>query len=156
MLQIRLPDGHEYNFHTAVFDYNGTIAADGAVANEVKRLLATLATVLRVVVITADTFGRAADQLKYLPIELVILGENEDGAAKAAFVADVGAEGVVAIGNGVNDRAMFAGAALAIGILGPEGASLPTLLAADLVVPGPAEAIGLLLTPKRLIATLRR
>lgn len=155
MLQIRLPDGREYNFHTAVFDYNGTIAADGVVANEVKRLLVALAGHLRVVVLTADTFGRAADQLHYLPVELVILGEGEGGAAKAAFITAAGADGVVAIGNGVNDRAMFETAALAIGIIGPEGASLPTLLAADLVVPGPAEAIGLLLTPKRLVATLR-
>lgn len=155
MLTVQLPGGRDYTLHTAVFDYNGTLAADGLVADEVKRRLAALAEVLRVVVVTADTFGQARDQLEYLPVELVILGEGEGGAAKAAFVAAAGADGVVAVGNGVNDRDMFTAAALAICVLGPEGASLPTLLAADIAVPGPLEAIGLLLSPKRLVATLR-
>jgi soluble P-type ATPase len=156
MIEVTLPHGRQYAFHTAVFDYNGTLAADGLIAAEVKGLLAALAERLRVVVVTADTFGLARDQLQFLPVELVILGAGEDGAAKAAFVEKAVADGVVAIGNGVNDKGMFMAAALSICILGPEGASVPTLLAADIAVPDPAAAIGLLLHPRRLVATLRR
>ncbi len=154
MIEVSLPLGRKYAFHTAVFDYNGTLAADGLIAAEVKGLLAALAERLRVVVITADTFGLAHDQLQFLPIEIVIIA-GELGDAKTKFVEQAGADGVVAIGNGVNDEGMLAAAALSICIVGAEGASVPTLLAADIVVPDPAAAIGLLLTPRRLVATLR-
>lgn len=156
MLEVTLPDGREYKFHTAVFDYNGTLARDGLLTAVVKDGLAALAGRLRVAVITADTFGIARDQLHGLPVETVILAAGEGGAAKAAFVEAAGAGGVVAVGNGVNDREMFAAAALSVCVLGGEGASVATLLAADIAVPGPEEAIGLLLHPKRLVATLRR
>jgi len=156
MIEVTLPQGRKYAFHTAVFDYNGTLAADGLIAAEVKGLLAALAERVRVVGLTADTFGLARDQLQFLPVELVILGSGEDGAAKAKYVEGIGADGVAVVGNGVNDKDMFAVAALSICVLGPEGASVPTLLAADVVVPDPAAAIGLLLHPRRLVATLRR
>lgn len=154
MIEVSIPLGRQYAFHTAVFDYNGTLAADGFIAAEVKSLLAGLAERLRVVVITADTFGLARDQLQFLPVEVVIIA-GETATAKAKFVEEAGADGVVAIGNGVNDKGMFAAAALSICILGAEGASVPTLLAADIAVPDPAAAIGLLLNPRRLVATLR-
>ncbi|MDT8903209.1 hypothetical protein [Anaeroselena agilis] len=156
MLEVALPDGRTYAFHTAVFDYNGTLAVDGLLPAAVKDGLIALAGRLRVAVITADTFGIARDQLRGLPVELVILAAGEGAAAKAAFVEAAGAGGVVAVGNGVNDKEMFAAAALSVCILSTEGASVPTILAADIVVPGPEAAIGLLLNPTRLEATLRR
>ncbi len=156
MLTVKLPDGREYNLHTAVFDYNGTLAVDGVVSAAVGSLLAVLTQKLRVVIVTADTFGLARSQLCRLPVELVVLGPGQGGPDKAAYVLAAGADGVVAIGNGVNDAGMFAAAALAVCIVGTEGASVPTLLAADIVVPGPEAAIGLLLDPRRLVATLRQ
>lgn len=50
---------------------------------------------------------------------------------------------------------MVAAAALGIAIVQQEGAAVETLLAAKLVVPDIGAALGLLLNPTRLIATLR-
>lgn len=157
MISITLPDGRSFDFHYAVFDYNGTLAHDGVMAENVKSLLAKLAEQLKVTVITADTFGLAAGQLAAVPnVNLTILERGQDGRAKAALVETLGAEATVAVGNGANDHLMFAAAKLSICILGAEGADVATLLAADVVVRSPEEAIGLLLNSRRLIATLRR
>jgi soluble P-type ATPase len=50
---------------------------------------------------------------------------------------------------------MFAASALAIVVVGQEGACVKSLLAADIVVTSPLDAMDLLLRPKRLVATLR-
>jgi soluble P-type ATPase len=67
----------------------------------------------------------------------------------------LGAEHVVAVGNGRNDVAMFEAAALGIAVLGPEGAAGVLLQVADVVVPDVYVALELLLHPRRLKATLR-
>ena len=68
----------------------------------------------------------------------------------------LGAERVVAIGNGANDAEMLAAAALGIAVLGPEGLATATLRAVDVVVGRIEDALDLLLQPQRLVATLRR
>jgi phosphoserine phosphatase len=78
------------------------------------------------------------------------------GEDKASYVRALGDEQVVAVGNGANDVAMFAVAALAIVVLGREGASADTLAAARVVVTSPLDALDLLRFPLRLSATLRR
>jgi soluble P-type ATPase len=61
----------------------------------------------------------------------------------------------VAIGNGANDRLMVARAELGIAVIGPEGAAATTVAAAAVVCPTIASALGLLINPMRLVATLR-
>jgi soluble P-type ATPase len=85
-----------------------------------------------------------------LPVAVV-----HDGEDKARMVRSLGASSVVAIGNGRNDVPMFQAAALAIAVLGPEGADPHALMAADIVAADPLDAIDLLLSPARLRATLR-
>jgi P-type E1-E2 ATPase len=79
-----------------------------------------------------------------------------EASQKAAFVRGLGAEHVVAIGNGANDAAMLQKAAIGIAVLGPEGLALEALLAADVVAPDILTALELLQDPARLVATLRR
>jgi phosphoserine phosphatase len=67
----------------------------------------------------------------------------------------MGAENVVAIGNGVNDSLMLKKAALGIVVIGGEGAAQKTIKEADIVVKDIHDALGLLLNRLRLIATLR-
>ncbi|MDA8194667.1 MAG: hypothetical protein M0Z53_11825 [Thermaerobacter sp.] len=59
------------------------------------------------------------------------------------------------VGNGLNDQQMFHDAELAIGVVGPEGAVISTLVAADIVVSSIENALTLLLSPTRLVTTLR-
>jgi len=81
---------------------------------------------------------------------------GDEGEQKAAYVRDLGAERVVAIGHGANDADMLNCAALGICVLSPEGAARETLSAADLIVPDIFAALELLDKPLRIVATLRK
>ncbi len=60
------------------------------------------------------------------------------------------------MGNGRNDGELVVAAALGIVVVQGEGAAKDTLLAADVVAPDIGAALGLLLHPGRLAATLCR
>ena len=107
--------------------------------------------------VSVDTFGR----LDYIAALLGVRAKRLEAgrpetAQKANVVRHMGAERVVAIGNGANDADMLGKAALGIAVVGPEGLAAGALAAADVVVPSINDAPGLLRNPKRLIATLRR
>jgi P-type E1-E2 ATPase len=136
-------------------DLNGTIACDGELLPGVVERMAALRRHLQITLLTADTHGRAAATAEALGIGLQRIAAGEEAAHKAQFVRAAGAERVVAIGNGANDAEMLRAAALGIAVLGEEGLAVPALLAADVVAPGIAAALDLLLIPTRLRATLR-
>ncbi len=156
MIAVELPQGRKITIEHVVFDYNGTLAEAGRMRDTVKKKLAALATQVHVAIITADTFGQAKQGLTDVTgIELIVLPEGATGKEKAQYVHDWGAENTVAVGNGVNDQAMFMVAGLRICVLGPEGANAGLLAASNIVVSSPDAALDLLLEPLRLVATLR-
>jgi len=104
--------------------------------------------------VTADTFGTAGT-LKGLGVEIELLPPCDQVAAKAKIVRAIGREQTVAVGNGMNDEVMLREAALGVLVIGREGAAVRSLLAADLVVTSIEDALDLLASPKRLIASLR-
>ncbi|MDU2066769.1 MAG: hypothetical protein E6713_18295 [Sporomusaceae bacterium] len=156
MITINLPDDRKYEFSHVVFDYNGVLAEDGRISKQVKILLAELTKKVSVVVITADTFGTAQEELADVAdVELLILPDDKDGTEKARYVAEFGQGKTVVVGNGVNDQPMFFVAALKVCVIGPEGVSSGIMAAANVIVKSPEDAIGLFLYPERLLATLR-
>lgn len=155
MLELVIPGRETLRLEHMVLDYNGTIAVDGRLAAGVSERLAALAERLTLHVITADTFGLAAAEMAGLPVTLQIIGTGDQAAAKRSLVQRLGPQCVAAAGNGANDVLMLKEAALGICILGAEGAATPTLLASDVVVSHPADALDLLLRGGRLAATLR-
>ena len=90
-----------------------------------------------------------------LSVELTILDAADQAQAKARYVESLEAEKTVAMGNGRNDRFMIERARLGVAILEGEGCSVETLSAADVYARSSTEGLDLLLTPKRLVATLR-
>jgi len=104
-------------------------------------------------VATADTFGTAKNALARLPIDVRMVQTGHD---KVRLVDGLGADHVVAIGNGRNDIGMIRKVALGIAVVGPEGAAGVLLREADVVVHDIRCALDLLLRPLRLKATLRR
>ncbi len=86
----------------------------------------------------------------------ILIPVQKQAEAKLDYIEKLGADTVVAVGNGANDAAMLERAALGIAVIGPEGAAAKTLQKADVVAPDIRSALELLLFPKRLIATLRR
>lgn len=155
MIVIEIPGVGRLELAHLVLDYNGTLALDGHLLEGVASRLRAVADELRVVVLTADTFGRAREELGDLPCEVIVLNPGDEGRAKAEYVRSFGADETVAIGNGRNDGAMLAEAALGIAVMLTEGAAGVTLRAADLVFPRITDALDALLHPQRLVAGLR-
>jgi soluble P-type ATPase len=140
-----------------VLDYNGTLAVDGSLVPGSALRIGSLAEHLTVVVLTADTFGMAAQELDGLPCEIRILPQTSDEArAKLAVINEFGAENCAAVGNGANDALMLEAARLGVAVIGHEGAAQATAASADMLVTSPLDAMDLLLKPLRLKAGLRR
>jgi soluble P-type ATPase len=156
MIEIEVPGFTRYRLQHIVLDVNGTIAKDGRLLEGVQELFAELRPSLDIHLVTADTHGgqKAIDET--LGLKAVRIESQNQVKAKLDYIRQLGAEKVVAVGNGANDSAMLEHAALGILIIGPEGAAVESLLKAKVAVPDIRAALELLLHPKRLMATLRR
>jgi soluble P-type ATPase len=155
MIQVDIPGYRVLRLTHLVMDYNGTLAVDGRLESGVPAMLTTLAGELEIHIVTADTFGRAAEQLKDVPVNLAILPPGHQDVAKRDVVNRLGCAGTVAVGNGRNDRLMLQAAELGIAVVLQEGVAGATLAAADIVCNGILPALELLAHPLRLTATLR-
>jgi soluble P-type ATPase len=155
MIELDIPGTGQLNIHHLVMDYNGTLAVDGVLLEELVQPLMLLAKRLQHHVVTADTFGLAAGQLASLPCRLTILPPDEQAEAKRAYVRALGPQHCAAIGNGRNDRLMLQEAAIGILLVQAEGAARQSIEAADIICRHAADALALFLEPRRLVATLR-
>ena len=156
MIEVEVPGRGTLRLEQLLLDLNGTIALDGALLDGVAERLQALTGQLEIRVASADTYGRLGAIAAELGVAAARLRAGESEAEeKAAIVRALGAERVVAIGNGVNDAAMLREAALGVAVLGCEGLAVVALQAADLVVPSIGDALDLLLNPRRLRASLR-
>ena len=155
MLKLNVPGYKTLSLSFLVLDYNGTIACDGHLIPGINDLLIELSQHLAIHILTADTFGGVKEELKNIPCEIVVIAKEDQAQAKADYVRKLDAKKTVCIGNGANDAEMFGLAALSIAVVGREGAAMAALREADIVVGNPQDALGLLLNPKRLLATLR-
>jgi len=157
MIQIDIPGFGNISIVHAVFDYNGTLAKDGKIKENIRDGLIKLSEHIKIHVITADTFGIAASQLDGIPVNLHILkktNENED-SQKQIFVQKLGADKVVAFGNGNNDKTMLQTAQIGVAVIGDEGCSSKAIQSSDIIVKSILEGLDLLLKPLRCTATLR-
>lgn len=155
MIEVDVPSFGKLTLEHLVLDYNGTLAVDGEPLPGVRESLAALAGRLTVHVVTGDTFGKVRQEMAGFPCELVVLEAEGQARAKLAYIENLSAESVAAIGNGRNDRLMLERAALGIAVTEGEGTSVEALRAADVACRGILDALGLLLNPRRLVATLR-
>lgn len=155
MIEVEIPGKEKIILNYLVSDFTGTLSVDGNLIPGVKEKLNELAEKLKIYILTADTFGKAKTALEGVKAEVIILSSGNEDVQKEEFVKKLGAEKVVAFGNGRNDRRLLKVAKIGIAVLLEEGCAVETLLNADIVVKSPIDAIDLLLNPKRLIADLR-
>jgi P-type E1-E2 ATPase len=155
MIDIDIPGFRRLTLDLLVCDYNGTLARDGRLLDEVRARIAQIARKLRVQIVTGDTFGTAREELRGLPADVVILPADGQAEAKLELIKRHGARTVAAVGNGRNDRLMLAEAALGIGVIGDEGIATEALVASDVTVRHITDAFDLLIKQQRLIASLR-
>jgi len=152
---VPLPDGGLV-LRTLVLDLNGTIAVDGALLPGVGEQISRLRERLEIVLVSGDTFGSASDVSARLGLRRIELAPFAQGTAKLAIVNKMGPSTTVVVGNGQNDAPAIEAAVLGICVIGPEGAASVAIGFADVVVTSISAALDLLLSPVRLVATLRR
>jgi len=156
MIQVNIPGKGTMTLQVLVLDYNGTVALDGEMFQSVKDNLLSLSPFLEIHILTADTYGTVSRQCEGLPVQVKVLESIDHTTEKGDYLRQFNTREIIAIGNGANDQLMLERAELGIAVIGAEGASIPTLLSADLVVNKIEDALGLLIEPRRLKATLRQ
>jgi len=155
MVEVEIPTFGLVRAEHLVLDFTGTLAVDGKLLPGVKELLNDAARLLKVHVITADTFGKAPAELKEVDCVLQVFSGDDTGVQKERYVKGLGGKRVIAIGNGNNDRKMLKAARIGIIVMGEEGCSVHALMNADILIGSIRDALGLFLNPMRLKATLR-
>ena len=156
MIELNIPGRGVIQLEHLVCDVNGTLAEDGKLIFGLSRSLTQLRDRLTLHLITADTHGGQDEIDRVLKTKAVRIPAGNGSQQKIDFVRQLGAERVVAIGQGENDAGMLAEAALGICILAREGLAPSALKAADILVPDIHAALELLEKPIRIVATLRK
>ena len=155
MFALEIPGFGPVRLRHLVTDFTGTLSVDGRLLPEVVPRLNKVAEFLDVHVLTADTFGRARAELTGVRCSIRILDGDHLDRQKEVFVRELGADAVIALGNGNNDRKMLNAARIGVAVCLAEGCATNAVMAADIMVHSTANALDLLLNPKRLKATLR-
>ena len=156
MIELNIPGRGLVSLEYLVSDVNGTLAVDGQLIDGIPRLLHSLRDRLEIHLLTADTHNRQELIDQQLNLRAVRIQPGGESQQKADYVRRLGAEHVVALGQGANDAGMLNAAALGICILSAEGVSIEALQAADVLASDIYNALELLEKPVRLVATLRK
>jgi P-type E1-E2 ATPase len=156
MIELNIPGHGQIELEHLVCDVNGTLAVDGKLQDGLVRAFSTLKDRLEIHLITADMHGKQVIIDHQLNLEAVKIQPGEEALQKATYIEQIGADKVVAIGQGANDAGMLKNARIGICVFSPEGVAIETLLAADLVVSNINNALELLEKPLRLVASLRK
>lgn len=152
MIHLDIPGRGVIELHHAIFDLNGTLATDGTLIPGIQGRLQQLGEQLELHILTAGTHGNIAEFEQTLGRAFHLIQHGEE---KRRYVEALDPRTVIAFGNGTNDTGMLRVAAIGVAILGTEGLSMSALRTADVLIASPLEAIDLVLSPKRLLATLR-
>ena len=155
MLEIDIPGFGFVRLEHLVSDFTGTLSVDGKLLPGVEARLNSLSELLTIHILTSDTFGKARVELHNVKCELHILAGEYHDVQKEAFVERLGAESVVAFGNGKNDRKMLKAAKIGIAVTEGEGCAVDAIMASDIHVVNALDGLDLLLNPGRCKATLR-
>lgn len=156
MIEINIPGRGLLRLEHLVTDVNGTLAIDGQLIAGVAKQISALRDRLTIHMLTADTHGKQELIDQQLNLTAVRIQPGNETEQKAEYIRRLGADSVVAIGQGANDATMLKEAALGICVMSQEGIAVETLLSADLVMPNITAALELLDRPLRIIASLRK
>jgi soluble P-type ATPase len=151
---IAVPGYGSLEVENVVLDLNGTVTESGDfIAGVLDALQALRAQGFKIYILSGDTRGNLGQTFGHAPgIEAVV---TKTALEKKTFVESIGPDHTVCVGNGNIDVEMFKVAKVSICTVQAEGATTKAMLQADIVVTHIKHAIGILLDPDKLIATLR-
>jgi P-type E1-E2 ATPase len=156
LIEIDVPGQRVYRLEHLVLDLNGTIALDGSIIEGVPERLDLLRKLVNIIVVTADTRGRAQELGQRIGVKIHKVDALDEKAQKRKLVQRLGNEITVSLGNGSNDSGMLKESTLGICVLGAEGTSAEAMASCDVLAPDINAALDLLIKPDRLVATLRK
>ncbi|AWI03592.1 HAD family hydrolase [Clostridium drakei] len=156
MIMVDVPGYKSIKVKNVVFDFNGTMAEDGIMIEEIRGKIKELSNKdVNIFILTADTYGTVVKQSKDLPVTVEVFNKENSSEDKKRIVENLGCDITATIGNGRNDIEMFKKSTLSIAIIGKEGCFSKAIFEADIIVNNPVDAIDLLLKHNRIKATLR-
>jgi len=156
MITLNIPGRDQLLLEHLVCDVNGTLAIDGQLVEGIARQLNRLRDRLELHLLTADTHGRQSIMDHQIGVQAFRITQGNEAEQKSAYIQKLGADRVIAIGQGANDAGMLKAAGLGICILSREGTAVEAMLAADLLVPDIFTALELIEKPLRIVASLRK
>ena len=156
MIELNIPGRGIRKLEHLVTDVNGTLAVDGQLIEGDAQKIETLKDKLTIHMLTADTHGKQAAINRQLGLTAIRIKPGNEAEQKAEYVRQLGAESVIALGQGANDAGMLKTASLGICVFSLEGTAVETLITADIVAPDVNTALELLEKPLRLVASLRK
>lgn len=157
-ISIDIPGFGSRKIHTIVSDYTGTLSCKGKLVPGLKERLLKLLDRVEIHVVTSDSFGTAAEELRGVLTPYILREERHD-LEKERYVRRLDLPYVAAFGNGNNDRlllnAVKQAGGLAIAVDNGEGCATDALVNAHSFIMGAANALDLLLEVTSCKATLR-
>jgi soluble P-type ATPase len=131
------------------------MTSDGRLLPDARDRLDRIAELLKIHILTADTFGKAKAELDGINCEIHILTGKDYDVQKEEYVEKLGPESVVAFENGKNDRKMLKVARVGIAVSKGEGCAVDAIIASDIHVGSANVGLDLLLNAKKLKTSLR-
>lgn len=155
MIKIDIPGRESLELENLVFDFNGTMAVDGRILENIKEQLSELSKIINIYVITADTYGMAQEECEKVNLKVITIPTGCAGKHKSDLVKRLGKNVTATIGNGFNDIEMFKEAKLSVAVIEGEGTCSKLIINSDIVTRSIKEALNLFLTPNYIKADLR-
>jgi len=155
MIRLDIPGLGPVELKYLVCDYSGTLSVDGVLVPGLERYLSMAGQMMDVHILTADTHGKAREQLAKVNATVHIFDGDLHNAVKVDYITKLGAEYCIALGNGSNDTGMLQAARIGVAVMLEEGCSATAIHAADIIVRSAIDALDLVLNPNRIKATLR-
>lgn len=155
MIKIEIPGREMLEIENILFDFNGTIAVDGSIKEEIKNKLIELSSLVNIIILTADTYNTARDECEKLNLRVMTFPRDCASIHKQEMVYTLGSEKTAAVGNGFNDMEMFESCAFSVGVIEGEGMYSKLLMKSDVVTRSIEEAIDLFLIPDHIKSNLR-
>ena len=156
MIEIIYHGDKKRSIETMVIDFNGTLAVDGKLVPGVKKKLMELSKMVKIVVLTGDTYGTVEKQMTGIGVDTLRFINGDAGIKKQEYVFNINPELTAVIGNGYNDLMMSEAAGISVAVIGDEGCYGKLIEKADIVVLDIHRALDLFLHPARIKATLNK